>query len=183
MYYTGRAIEQYHQKAYDLYKKASEHWEDEDDGLDLDPFFRIGRCYAEYGIGSFNEAVKTFRKSFEHGNTEALTFYILMCFFRDREAVSERDGEWLFEKANTNPSDPHCLFVLGACYEMGFGTEQDYKKSFKAYEKSALLGHAFGQHHLAYMYFHGWGVEKNPEMGFQWELRAAEQIPMAKFNH
>jgi TPR repeat protein len=182
MYYAGRGIEQNHQKAYDLYKRASEHWESEDNGSDLDPFFRIGRCYAEYKVGSLDEAVKAFKKSFERGNTEALTYYVLMYFFRDRETMSEEDGEWLLQKASSNPSDPNCLFVMGVCYEMGFGTKQDYKKSFKSYEKAALLGHAFGQHHLAYMYFQGWGVEKNPEIGFQWELKAAERIPMAKFN-
>jgi TPR repeat protein len=181
MYYFGKGVEPDRQKAYDLYKMASEHWENEDSSSSLDPFFGMGRCYAEYKIGSFDEAVKAFKKSFERGNTEALMYYILMGF-RNQEALSAQDGEWLFQKASGNPSDPNCLFVMGACYEMGFGTEQDHKKSVKAYEKAALLGHAFGQHHLAYMYFQGWGIEKNPEIGFQWELRAAERIPMAKFN-
>ena len=44
----------------------------------------------------------------------------------------------------------------------------------KWFRKAAELGHAGAMSDLGYCYYHGFGVEYDPKMAFQWYMRAAD---------
>jgi TPR repeat protein len=50
----------------------------------------------------------------------------------------------------------------------------DYAQAFKAFFQGAEQGDAMAQHLLGTLYQTGKGVERDPEAGFQWSLKAAQ---------
>ena len=58
---------------------------------------------------------------------------------------------------------------------MGEEVDQDYKKAFELYEKSAQQGLASSQNKLGSMYRYGKGVEVNHAKATEWYWKAYEQ--------
>ena len=66
-------------------------------------------------------------------------------------------------------------YVLGNCYMVGKGVEQDYTKAFEWLNKASLQGNHNGQYLMGICYTFGYGVEKNYNLAVEWLQKAAEQ--------
>lgn len=69
---------------------------------------------------------------------------------------------------------------LGELYQRGLGVSEDLRRSFDLYEKSALLGNAYGAANLGNCYFFASGTERNLVDALRWASKGAEgDVPMA----
>ena len=66
-------------------------------------------------------------------------------------------------------------FLLGYCYQNGYGVGKDFLEAAKWFRKSAEQGNADAQFSLGRCYSLGEGVEKNPEEALIWYKKSAEQ--------
>ena len=179
-YLYGIGFKQDMDIAQNLYRQVAEH-----NTTNIDVWYQIGKNYADYALGTFREAFDCLKASHELGNQNAI---IKMCFCISRcnengGGASKDDEKILFEIANDmlHKDDPNEQFALGFCYEFGIGVEQDYKKAFEEYLKSAEQNNAYGQEKLSYFYFKGYGIEPNCEKSAYWLKKAANILPSAQF--
>ncbi|MCR5137088.1 MAG: sel1 repeat family protein [Oscillospiraceae bacterium] len=75
---------------------------------------------------------------------------------------------------SASAGDPRGMYVLGICYENGYGTEVDFDKAFDLYKKSAELADPRGELSLSQVYLLGRGTETDPDAAVAW-LEKAEQ--------
>jgi TPR repeat protein len=69
---------------------------------------------------------------------------------------------------------------MGELYERGLGVGRDSRRSFDLYQKSAILGNAYGQANFANSLFFGVGTDRNLSEALRWALKGAEgDVPMA----
>lgn len=66
-------------------------------------------------------------------------------------------------------------YRIGKFHCYGLGTEQDYKKAYHWFLKSAEMKNKFAQYSLANLYYYGNGVEKDLSQAFHWYMKSAEQ--------
>ncbi|KCZ78288.1 hypothetical protein H311_00684, partial [Anncaliia algerae PRA109] len=66
------------------------------------------------------------------------------------------------------------LVELGDCYFYGRGTEQNYKIAFSYYLSASLYGNFKGIYCLSYMYFKGFGCQKDVIKSVKYLFRAVE---------
>lgn len=52
---------------------------------------------------------------------------------------------------------PPASFNIGQCYELGIGTDQDFKQAAKWYKTASEQGHPTAMYNLGVFYAHGWG--------------------------
>lgn len=71
-----------------------------------------------------------------------------------------------------NKGDAEAQLKLGLKYYFGKGVEQDYKKAFELFKKSAEQGNKTAQYNLCIVYGLGRGVEKNEDESFKWLLKS-----------
>ena len=65
--------------------------------------------------------------------------------------------------------------ALGVVHNLGLlGTHQDARLANRWFQRAAEQGNADAQHNLAYNYYMGKGVPRNPSEAFKWDRRAAE---------
>ena len=70
--------------------------------------------------------------------------------------------------------DAYTQLLLGVQYYRGDGVEQDYKKAFELFHKSAEQGATMAQFILGNMYRNGEGVDQDHKKAFKWHRKAAE---------
>lgn len=70
--------------------------------------------------------------------------------------------------------DPLGMFVLGACYENGYGTAVDLDKAFALYKKSADLGNPRGELSLSQAYLMGRGTDYDVDAAIDWFHKAED---------
>jgi len=74
-------------------------------------------------------------------------------------------------------------FMLGVCYQSGWGLVKDLASAAELYASAAQQGLPLAQYNLAMCYQHGWGVATNQTVAAQWYKRAADQgLPEAQYN-
>lgn len=71
--------------------------------------------------------------------------------------------------------DAVAQYSLGICYSEGDGVQQDYRKAFEWFEKSAEQGNADSQYCLGVCYSEGEGVRQDYRKAFEWFEKSAEQ--------
>lgn len=71
-----------------------------------------------------------------------------------------------------NKGDADAQLKLGLKYYFGKGVEQNYKKAFELFKKSAEHGNKTAQYNLCIVYGLGRGVEKNEDESFKWLLKS-----------
>lgn len=86
----------------------------------------------------------------------------------------EKGLQEAFETAGkaADAGDPLGMFVLGMCYENGYGTEVDYDKAFGLYKRSAELGNPRGELSLSQCYLTGRGTEIDADGAIEWLERS-----------
>ncbi len=88
-----------------------------------------------------------------------------------------------FAKAGAEKGDAHLQYILGGCYALGMGVNQDYAEAAKWYRKAADQGVADAQYHLGLCYGLGQGVSLDYIEAAKWYRMAAEQgNPNAQYN-
>ena len=106
------------------------------------------------------------------------------------EQLYEKDIDWTEILKEIDDKNHPCLKVtqrlsrennhgaqnnLGFLYFKGIGVEQDYRKSFNWYLKSANQNNNDAQHNLGFLYRRGIGVEQDYQKSFNWYLKSANQ--------
>ena len=137
--------------------------------------------YAEHAQGfvdSFSdieEVVARANNSDPHAQAQLAEKYVGI-FQNYPDYDQEKGKRDAFEMAGKSASggDPLGMFVLGMCYENGYGTETDFDKAFKLYKQSAELGNPRGELSLSQVYLLGRGTESDPDAAVVW-LEKAEQ--------
>ena len=71
--------------------------------------------------------------------------------------------------------NPEELYALGKRYYYGTGTEKDYTKAVKYFQKAADQGLANAQDYLALCYYYEQGIAQDYEKAAQWWQKAADQ--------
>ncbi len=70
---------------------------------------------------------------------------------------------------------PYVQYRICKMFALGLGTEQDYTKAFRWFEKSAAAGNKFAQYSLGSLYFYGNGTPQNYEKAFEYYKLSADQ--------
>ncbi len=60
------------------------------------------------------------------------------------------------------------MYYTALSYEIGNGTNLNYRKAFVWYKKAANLGYPLAQYNLAFMYKYGYGTKKNLILSYKW---------------
>lgn len=63
-------------------------------------------------------------------------------------------------------------YLLGACWDFGFGVEKDFVKAVEWYTKAAEAGFAKAQFWLGRCYENGQGVEEDLAKAEEWKAKA-----------
>ncbi len=165
-YYNGDGVEQNYDEAFKWFTKSSENG-------NLQAQYNLAVMY-ENGEGTkenLDEAIKWYKKSSEQGNNDSiealkeLGIYEqdneeLVVFVDDEEEKQEEKKEEINEFYKT---------ALQA-YK-----NNDYKKAFEYFTKSAENGNSKAQYNLAAMYENGEGTKENLEEAKKWYKKSAEQ--------
>ena len=73
-----------------------------------------------------------------------------------------------FVKIEKDTNGYHCAqYLIGECYDVGNGTEQDSTTAFEWYTKSTDQGNSIAINNLGYCYDKGLGVAQNIKKGFE----------------
>ena len=67
------------------------------------------------------------------------------------------------------------LFSLGCFYRDGRQFAPDAGAAFQRFHAAALRGHVLAMHEVGVAYLEGLGVEKNPDLAWQWLFNAAQR--------
>ena len=164
-YEHGLGVEQSHEKAMDMYKKAAAHG-------DIRAIFNVGIMYQFRFETNLEEAVRCYRTAAEAGLTRAQS-RLGHCYLYGTGVAQDYEQalEWL-RTAGDN-GDANALQTLGSLYEFGEGVEEDPEKAAEYYLASAELGDAEAQCCIGYCYETGIGVDIDPESAFEWYLESA----------
>ena len=88
-----------------------------------------------------------------------------------------KDPDKAFENASkaAKAGNARGQYLLGWCYELGFGVKKSYESAIEWFTKLAEQGYARAQCHLGYCYEMGQGVEQSDKKAFEWYTKSAEQ--------
>lgn len=92
-----------------------------------------------------------------------------------QEYFSETLKGFLALEPEAGKMQPYIWYHLGRLYNFGYGTEQDYSKAFKWFEKAALAENEYAQYSLGSLYYYGNGIEQDYEEAFDWFKRSADK--------
>jgi TPR repeat protein/serine/threonine protein kinase len=170
MYVEGRGVPQSDTEAVRWWSLAA------DEGGDASAQLALGLMYAT-GRGvlqSDTDAVRWFRRSAEHGNSDAL-FYLGFMYAQGR-GVAQSDSQaviWYREAAEQGHAAAPAN--LGLMYIEGRGVAQSVTEAARWLSLAAERGHAEAQFSLGLMYAEGWGVGQSDTEAVKWYRSAAEQ--------
>ena len=95
--------------------------------------------------------------------------------------ITKKAVKWLKEAAEENYADAQ--YLLGCCYENGYGVEENLNTAFKWYQLSADRGNDDAQNSLGICYEDGLGTTKNLSKAIEWyEKSAAQDNKYAHYN-
>ena len=94
--------------------------------------------------------------------------------YPDYNQKENQEAAFKMAEMATASGDPLGMFVLGVCYENGYGTEADFDKAFELYKRSAEQGNPKGELSLSQCYLTRHGTEIDAEAAMEW-LEKAEK--------
>ncbi len=96
---------------------------------------------------------------------------------KGRELYSQKDYNSAVQYfyAAALKDDSFAQYILGNCYERGYGVTQDYIEAVRWYRKAAKQGDGYAQYNLGVIYYHGRGVTKNYTEAVKWYRQSAVQ--------
>ena len=100
-------------------------------------------------------------------------------FFWAKKAAKEKDP---MRTGETEPFFSDAQFLLGRCYEKGWGVKKNNKLTFKHTLLAAEQGHSHAQHALGLKYRQGIGVKKDLKKSFTWVKESARKLPEGEMN-
>jgi uncharacterized protein len=143
-----------------------------------DPFaqFELGISLdnGDNGDQNFEEAAAWYAKAVDQGHESAeINLLLLHVFGRAHSLRPEIVVTRLHELAQTGDLDAQNN--LGLCYQLGYGTPQNYLEAASWFRRAAQSGLGTAQFNLGGLYYEGWGFEKNLAKAIEWYTRAAQQ--------
>jgi uncharacterized protein len=149
---------------------------------DLLPLAKQGDPKAEFTVGlmygngegvpsNFNEALRWWLLSAEHGNSEAQTLCGVVYHY---SATDDKEAMKWFRRA-AEQGKPWPQFVVGSMFYRGDGVPQDHKEALKWFLLAAAQGDSTAQYYVGFMYKKGEGAPQSFEEALKWLSLGAEQ--------
>lgn len=164
-YSNGGCLPQDDNKAAELFRRAAEAGNARGQYL-LGSEYQEGDGVEQNDIEAFNWT----RKSAEQGFFPAMTGLGEYYFYGvGTDQNFEKAVEWL-QKASYEGDDEDAQYLLGLCYELGYGVEQSLASALHLYHRSSEQGHKIAQENKERLQtsMEKMADEENPE--FQFEL-------------
>ncbi len=156
-YLNGDTVTRDEQTAAEYYKEAA------NDGS-AEAELMLAKMYRD-GVGVRADAERSneyFLKAAEKGIAEAQYNYGLH-LYNEKKYVEA--FKWLMLSVDgseeVESAEPNALYLIGHCYENGYGTSKDRTKAFMNYYIASKLGHTKARESVANCYKHGYGVPMN----------------------
>lgn len=155
-------------KAYQLFCEAAE-------GGDLESYYYIGYYY-EYGLGgvekNIHKALEYYEKLVNEWKALITDFvsdaaYRVGKFYRFGTGGIEEYPEKAV-KYFKKTEDLYGKYLLGRCYESGYGTSRDLKAAFTCYFRARFCSEAKPRYHLGRCYMYGLGTTTSKDEGLYW---------------
>jgi len=157
---------------------------------DAESQFKLGVCYllGIETVASVKTGIEELQKASDKGH--AIATYLLAV--QQHVELQTKDCKWKSQQA------PHSsvlwlelmagqyqkailYFIIGVCYEYGFGVTLSFESAVKWYEMSAREGFPAAQFQLAVCYLYGKGVQADFHKACDWQKMAEHQDPQYKF--
>lgn len=150
--------------------------------------FQLGECYVQ--AKNYTEALKWYRKGKDNGDERCIngeTFALAMQSkdgkklvhlgenYSQGKSYDRREQAVKCYKAAAELGYAEGQYMLGKCYDEGYGIEKDLQQAIFWFRKAAAQGYAPAQNKLGICYLSGEGVEKNAQEGIKLYTKAAEQ--------
>ena len=100
-------------------------------------------------------------------------------FFWAKKAAKEEDPA---QTGETDPFVNDARFLLGRCYDLGWGVKKNHKLAFKYQLLAAEQGHIMAQNTVGMKYRRGVGVKKDLKKSFIWTKESARKFPEGELN-
>jgi TPR repeat protein len=170
LYFYGRGVDRYPEKAGQLFQKASQ-------AGSADGKVGLGYCYLQ-GIGvskDADKALRLWREAADNGSAWALMAFGSAARQRGKHAIAVN----LFERAIANETAPQAIRAeaaerLAYWYLIGNALPKDSQKAIEIYNKAANLGSVNAKAMLARLFWEGTEVSKDFKRGFELATEAAE---------
>jgi len=132
----------------------------------------------------YDRAYELLKPDADSGNVIAIyelaKMYARSLLGDDNKALSEQyyrsalDGFIEVEKT-ADKMKPFFQYRIGAMYNYGQGTEQNYAEAFKWFHDAAVAENQYAMFALGDLYYYGKGVDKDVEKAFRWYRESAEK--------
>lgn len=182
-YYKGSGVTEDKRKAVYWFKKSAQQNFAEASEI-------LGECYRyAYGVDkNIKEAIKWYEIAAKEHRVKAVMELGLLYYYGDEipkdykkafgflTKIEKSNLKWLALRKNRSLTRK-VLEVLGDCYYFGYGTNIDYLKAIKMFERAVEFDSNYALYSLGFCYEHGQGVEKNSDslkMAFDYYNKAAE---------
>lgn len=132
----------------------------------------------------YDEAAKWISSAADKGFTNAKSF-LGHLYLNGLGVEKDKDKAFALATEATAEADDDYFgqTLLGQCYQLGFGTEVDYKNAAYWYKKAVALDFPYAKYCLGTLYESGNGVAKDNKKAFQLFLEAYEGgVSLAAFN-
>lgn len=132
-------------------------------------------CFYYNGEGvnqDLGKAYFYFKKSADKGNVLA-QFNLAQCYLRG-SGVTANPREAVRRFSVISETYPYASSMLGNCYVLGWGDEQDFSKAKKYYKYASEHGDNAGYYGLGYCYYNGLEVRQSDSKAFEYYKKASE---------
>jgi TPR repeat protein len=131
---------------------------EQDEDAALTRMAAAGYLIRLYGFGSYNFRI-------DEGQCQVLAAQYVPMYLEYAEKLH----------AVNHACKKYVAYILGDCYQKGWGVEKDEEKGFEYYKIAAESGYSLGENAVAVCYDNGQGVSQSYEDAVSWFMKAAEQ--------
>ena len=129
-----------------------------------------------YGLDEKNENRETGQLMIEASASSGFPMAVAYCHYNGWNGL-KRNCKKAFDlcvKIDKKTNGYHwAQYLLGRCYENGYGVDQDDKKRFEYMSLSSEQGNSAAMNSLGYCYDNGKGTDVNRNKAFEWYEKSA----------
>lgn len=130
-----------------------------------DGFYKLALKEATSVPENNEKAFNYLQKAAQKNNAKALYALATWYIFGKHVKKNLKKGVGLLIQSTENDGPPEAFFDLAISYELGKGVDKDATQAFKNYLLAMAKGDQNAIYEVGRCFYHGIGVEKNPEIG------------------